>query len=405
MALQKSRPAVGSFFAGCGSALALVSACTCAESWAQEVGGTLSEFESLSCQGCTDAVFGANDAGQRKGGLPEWRVELRSARYSDPLPLRYFGQADWAQRVQARPGLNLVQFDQSMSLQRVVNGSGHQWSLVLRQLGRVILDDTTALRIQQIDSGAEAAQDWQWHPQLTYRGLAGYGLGWAYRPNQHEGMYFEGGTQVLTVSSLSARDFSGAVDFNATSQRYAFNVQSTQSANRLVFPFQKPHDSAGLALLLNARVGWRSNPWHFSVGMRDAGWLRWQGLPSQFLNYNTQTQVRDANGHILYRPLVQGQNTQSDVRWSAPWTGELEASVNLTPHVSLSMPWEYVPRFGWLPAMRWQDHVGALKWSITWRQHQKDVQTQWHWGAWSLTFAAGRIRNSQDLALSCAFVF
>jgi hypothetical protein len=307
--------------------------------------------------------------------------------------------------VQARSGRNLVQVNQFLALRRVDATSRHQWSVLYRQLGRVVMDETTAVRIRQIAIGTETAQDWRWHPQLSYQGFAGYGMGWAYQAPVHEGAYVEGGTQVLSVNSLSARDVNGTVDFDAGLQRYSLNVQSVQSANRLDFPFQKTYDSAGLALFLNGRVGWRSGLWHLSVGVRDAGWLQWQGLPRQVLNYNTQNQVRDANNYVVFKPLVQGQNSQNASRWRAPWTGELQVSVNMTPQASLSLPWEYVPEFGWLPAMRWQAQAGALQWSATWRRHQKDVHTQWHWGPWSLTWAAGRIRHSQDLALSYAFVY
>ena len=405
MVLQKSRPAVGSFFSACGSALALVSACICTGSWALDAAAPSPESESRLCQGCPRSELGSHDAGQRENALLAWRVELHSERYSDPLPLRHLGQADWAEHVQARSGRNLVQVNQSLALRRVDATSRHQWSLLARQLGRIVMDETTAVRIGQIANGTESTQDWHWRPQLTYQGFAGYGLGWAYLTPQQEGVYFDVGSQLLTVTRLSARNFSGTVDFNASSQRYAFNVQSSRGDSRLAFPFQKPYAETGLALLLNGRVGWRSALWSFNVGVRDAGWLQWQGLPQQDLNYNTQNKVRDANGYILYRPLVQGQNSQNAARWRAPWTGELQAAVNIAPQTSLSLPWEYVPALGWLPAMRWQDQAGALQWSATWRQHQKDVLTQWHWGPWSLTWAAGRIRHSQDLGLSYALVF
>lgn len=331
-----------------------------------------------------------------------WQVSLVSERLSDPLPLQYFGQPDWAAHVQPRSGRNLVQVNQSLSMTRVSAAGTQQWSWVARQLGRIVLDEDTARRMAQIATGQDAAQNWHGQHWLTYKSFSGQGIDWKYQSAVSEGFYADGGVQVLVLRSLSARSLDGEVNFNTADGRYAFNVQTGQSGNKLSYPFQKPFDAQGQALLLQGRLGWRAGPWHVSGGVRDAGWLRWQGLPHQALSLNSQTQTRDANGYIVWQPLVQGQNSQTDVRWGAPWTGDMQLGWRASAQQSWSLPWQYVPQVGWLPALRWQGDGAPVRWAVTWRQHQRDVTGQVGWGPWRVALALGNTSHSQQLELAYA---
>jgi hypothetical protein len=378
--VNKSRPTVGSFFGRC-LGLLLLMAGPCA------------------AQGLAATVRDASD-----GEGASWQVSMQSSQYSDVLPLRYFGQRDWAQHVQPHRGRNLVQVEQSLVLTRAAKDSNQQWSLVARQMGRVVLDEPSARRIAQMGSGVDASQDWQWMPQIAYKAFSGYGLDWQYLALADEGFYAEGGAQALVLSRLSGRALGGEVDYSAVDGRYGFAVQSVQNSSQLRFPFQKPFDAQGQAWLLQGRWGWRSGALHVHAGVRDVGLLQWRGLPQQVLNLNSSTRTRDADGYILYRPLVQGQNSQTDVRWHAPWRGDVQLAWRASTTQTWSMPWQYVPGFGWLPALRWQEDGAGLKWALTWRQHQRDVLGQWSWGAWGFSLALGHTSASQQWGISYAFV-
>lgn len=338
-----------------------------------------------------------------RSGAPAWRAELYSDLLSDPLPLRHFGQDNWADHVRARPGRNLVQVDQRFKVSFGSVDTGHQVGVVKRQLARLIMDADTIRRLAQIDHGAPSSEDWTLSPKLTLRGFSGQGLDWLYRGRSPSGWHWEGGVQWLRLARLDGRELDGTLAYQAQEQTYAFEVQSTQIGSRLRLPFQSAPEASGQGLLLQARAGWQAGSMSGSVGVRDLGWLRWGSVPRQVLQLNSNTQQRDANGYVIYQPLIQGQNSQPKVRWSAPWSLEVESTWRVQGYRQVTVLGQYVPDFGWLPAVRWSDQVGPVRWSAQWRQHQQDVVAQLQWRGWAVALSSENFKaqaTSQLWALS-----
>jgi len=335
-----------------------------------------------------------------------WQFHLHAERFSDPLAIKYFGAPDWAKHVHARNGRNAVMVEHTLGVTRSVAGSPHQWSILARQVGRLSMNEDSARRIAQIAGVRDEEKEWQAQADVDYKAFSGAGIGWKFAaPDDLNGFFLEGGVQALLLKSLTARQIQGVVDFNSVNQRYSFNLESFHSGSNLDFPFQKPYSGSGYGLLFEGGVGWRSANWQFKANLRDVGLLHWSEIPHQALNLNTDNQTKDANGLIVYKPLVNGQNSQSSVRWQAPWTGGVDLMYKLPNQQRISLPWQYVPKIGWLPALRWQDQTRTLKWALTGRAYQRDLVTQLQWQNWQLAFSLGQISRSQIFSLAYVQTF
>lgn len=312
----------------------------------------------------------------------EWR--LHSDIHSDPLPLRYFGQDRWVEHLQARPGRNLVRMDQSVEL--VLFSDRHQQSISLltRQFARLVASEETVRRFANVSSKNFDNQDWHLMPDMSVQGFSGTGLKWQQVFAIQSDTKLHLGLQGLTLNSLYARDLQGELSYQANTQSYAFDASSTEITNRLKYPFQKSYEPTGQALLFNAHMKWRSETWGLEVGVRDVGWLRWQQLPQQFLQLNSNVNERDSNGYLLFKPLLQGQNSQSTVLWHAPWTADIQVNWSFTPTRQMSLPWQYIPQFGWLPALRYSDQSNPFQWAVEWRHHDRNLVMEAQWKHWSI---------------------
>lgn len=330
-----------------------------------------------------------------------WQLHLHAERFSDPLDLKYFGTPDWAKHVHARNGRNAVMVEHALEMTRSVSGSPHQWSILARQLGRLSLNEDSARRIAQIVGVMDEEKEWQAYADVDHKAFSGAGFGWKFvAPDDLNGFYIEGGVQALLLKSLTVRQVQGLVDFNSVNQRYAFNMENFHSGSNLDFPFQKPYSSSGYGLLFQGGVGWRSANWQLKANLRDVGLLHWSDIPHQTLILNTDNQKKDANGFIVYKPLVNGQNSQSSVRWQAPWTGSIDLMYKISNQQKISLPWQYIPKIGLLPALRWQDQTRTIRWALTGRAYQRDLVTQLQWQNWQLAFSLGQFERSQLFSLA-----
>ena len=352
------------------------------------------EFESVQAR----ASDGARDASP----IPDhwlaldwrqWRLQLRSDLYSDGLALRYFGQGDWSDRVRPRAGKNLVQVDQSLSLSVGSGEQGQQLGWSRRQLGRLVLSEDSVRRMSQIDRGEHASESWTWRPDLSLAGFSGEGLDWTYRSQPGMGWSWEGGAQWLRLSRLYGRELTGDVSYDAFDQSYGFHALSTQVGSNLKLPFQKPVETSGQAWLLRGHIHWRNESLAVSAGVRDWGQLRWVGVPQQVLRLNSSTSERDENGFVVYKPSIQGQNSQPVIRWRAPYTLDVTASWLLGPAGRLSLQGDRVPQFGWLPSLRWSRSMGPLDGSLQWRMHQRDLVAMAQWQGLSVALASQNFRR------------
>lgn len=356
------------------------------------LGGT-----AVSCGAETGRVFEVEADGASQIPLLDWRkwqISVNSSLHSDALQLRWFGKDNWADQVQPRKGVNLVQVDQSISISVGAADEGHQLAWTRRQLARLVMSEDTVRRMSQIDRGEFTTEDWRWAPELSLRGFYGEGLDWTYRSPGRSGWAWHGGAQLLGLKRLYGRELQGAVSYIARDQTYSFDAQSTQADSALKLPFQRPSGTDGQALLLKGRLAWQSPVMSLSAGVRDWGWVRWSGVPQQQLSLNSATTQKDANGFVIYKPLIQGQNSQSNLRWRTPWTLDVAAAWNVNTGQQLALLGEGVPNFGWLPSLRWSDTTNPFHWSLQWRRHQGDVLAQAQWLGWNVVTSTENFRRN-----------
>jgi hypothetical protein len=273
------------------------------------------------------------------------------------------------------------------------SAQGHQLGWTRRQMGRLVASEDTVRRMGQIDRGEHAPESWNWRPDLLLKGFSGEGLDWTYRSFSGAGWSWEGGLQWLRLSRLYGRELTGTVSYDAADQSYGFQAQSLQVGSNLKLPFQKPVETLGQALLVHGHIHWRSESFGLSAGLRDWGQLRWAGLPQQVLRLNSSTSERDENGFIVYKPSIQGQNSQPVIRWRAPYTLDVAAHWRLGSAGQFSLQGERVPDFGWLPSLRWSRSLGSLDGALQWRMHQRDLLMQAQWHGWSVALSSQNFRR------------
>jgi hypothetical protein len=108
---------------------------------------------------------------------------------------------------------------------------------------------------------------------------------------------------------------------------------------------------------------------------------------------NSSTSERDENGFIVYKPSIQGQNSQPVIRWRAPYTFDVAAHWRLGSAGQFSLQGERVPDFGWLPSLRWSRSLGSLDGALQWRMHQRDLLMQAQWHGWSVALSSQNFRR------------
>lgn len=321
-------------------------------------------------------------------------IQLHSELHSDPLAIRHWGHANWAEHLQARPGKNLVRIDQAAELRLTPHHAKHQISLMVRQLGRLVASEGTVQALGEIARKNHLTQDWNLFPDLALQSFSGMGLQWNQSLAIAANWQWQLGVQGLLLRHLTARNLQGDLSYQAASQTYVFHASSLEQSSRLQYPFQEVHDRAGQALLFQTQLKWNAGPLDVEIGVKDWGWLRWQNLPTQKLQLNSNVRELDANGYLVYKPLLHGQNRQSSVLWRAPWTAETTVQWAFGSAQKLSLPWQYIPDFGWLPAARWTDARHPVQWAVEWRQHDRNVVLYFQWKNWGLDWGLDNLDHA-----------
>ena len=113
----------------------------------------------------------------------------------------------------------------------------------------------------------------------------------------------------------------------------------------------------------------------------------------------------DADGFVVYGPLLQGQNSQPSLTRRQPWRGQFSASVALDPSQRLGVSVEHWPDFGLLPAVHWRRESGPLALGLGWQLHERRLTGALAWQGLALRVGADRLDSSarsRTLALSYA---
>jgi hypothetical protein len=341
-------------------------------------------------------------AGAAQADASAWRLALHSRQHSDATALN-LGRDPQAADLAPRNGRNLAYVDDEARLER----SQGAWTFGLLARSRATLvagADTLAL-YRQVDSGAVLGADQRWAVDARLRGFSGAGVVFGRQHAWGERWSARWELQALVLQRWRERRLGGSVQGTAATGAYDFSLTSSQRDDRLRFPFQTDFASHGRALLGGVTLGWHSQRWQIEATLNDAGWQHWRALPRQDAVLDSRTAAVDADGFLIYKPLVQGQNGQPTATRTAPsWArvvvrrqGSAKASLDAEAGADV------LPGFGALPWLGLRAPVGAGQLAVQWRTHERRLTLQWQWQGLMLTAGADRLggaARSRELGLA-----
>lgn len=333
-----------------------------------------------------------------------WRLSLHSRQHSDATALN-LGRDPRVEDLAPRLGRNLAYIDDEVRLERTQGG----WTLGLLARSRATLvasADTLAL-YRQVDGRETIAGDKRWTVDARFRGFSGGGLVFGREHALGAGWSARWELQALVLQRWRERRISGTAGATAATGAYDFALTSMQRDDGLRFPFQNAFAARGSAWLGGAALAWQGERWQFEAALHDAGWQRWRGLPRQDAVLDSGTAAYDADGYLIYRPLIQGQNTQPTATQAAPAWGRLAARWRADPETGLGAEAgaDLLPGFGALPWLGLRLPAGGSQLALQWRTHERRLTLQWSWRGLTLTAGADRLggdRRSRELGLAWA---
>ncbi len=339
---------------------------------------------------------------------------LRSDHHADPVSLALMGHGHWRSRdwaqVAPRPGDNLARIDDEARLgwqARSGAWAGWQMALLARSQATLVASHDALALAAQLARGERPPADADWAARVRLRAFTGAGLAFGREhaltfvpaPGRWQAAWE---LQGLVLGSWRERSIAGPVHLDAASQRYGFALGSSEAYNRLRLPFLQAAARRGAGLLLGARLDWQGEgawaPWA-SLALRDGGWLHWRGMPQQQATLDTDTATTDADGFLVYQPLIQGRNRQSALtRWQ-PWRTRLAGGVTAAGGQRWGLRLDTEPGWGVLPALTWQLPAAAagapgwagLGWQAEWRTHERRLTLGLDWRGLSLRLGADRL--------------
>ena len=348
----------------------------------------------------------ANDAGQltdrelHSRFESRWQLKLRSDRHSDGLPLRDLDDDNWDKLV-PRAGRNLAYVHDELRITR--RHLDWAFSLLARSSATLVVNNEALTLAQQIANGQLPAADARWQTDMRLRGFSGAGVELGRGHTLSPEWSARWSVQALALTRWRDRSLHGPVSFDAASATYSFDLHSRETNDRLRFPFQESFDPRGAGLLLGGELAWQGERWSAALALHDGGWLRWAGVPQQRARLNTATQTFDADGFLVYQPLIVGQNTQEATTVTRPWHGTLKTAYRMTAATAFGLTIDTVPGFGALPALRWRQRLGAVELGIAWRVHERRATLSASWRGWQLRAGTDRFgagSHSRELMAS-----
>lgn len=352
------------------------------------------------------AVAGSSAADTADG--PLWQISMSSDRHNDALMLSVPGDDSW-RRLAPRSGLNLAYHDDEARLSR--RQGGWTWSLLARNHATLVAGQQTLALAALIANRRQPAADAQWQADVHLRAFAGAGLAIGNTRALAPGWQVHWEAQALALSRWRARDLAGPVRYGAAAGQYQFDLQSQELDNRLRSPFLQGSASQGAGLLLAGGLAWEGGGTWARARLRDGGWLRWRGLPQQQATLDTATEALDADGFLIYKPLVVGRTVQAAVQRWLPWRGQVAGGVRLAGGHRLGLQLDTLPGFGVLPALQWQRPALAresLALGAEWRVHERRLTLSAGWQGVYLRVGADRpgpAAQSRELGLAYSYNF
>jgi hypothetical protein len=348
-------------------------------------------------------------------GAAAVRIEARSDRHSDAMPLAELGREDYtlAPRGGSR---NLTYLRDEIRLSAPL--AGGRFAVLARQSATLVASaGAMDLAVDLSQPGTPAADATQ-QVRVRYRGFSGAGIAWSLASTpefaeaagaspqvQRPGWHWQAGVQALALKRLVWRHVDGTVSFSAADEGYAFDLVSDHGDDRMRFAYERGFAWNGLGVLLHGRLAHCGEAACFGVGVRDLGRLTWRGLPRQEATLSTATQRVDADGFVTYEPLIQGRYSQGTASSAAAASVELDARWRLADAWQASLHGEWLDGFGWLPqaGVQWTDADNQTAWRLTWESHQQRLGIEASGARWVLRVAADRwssAARSRDVMLA-----
>lgn len=310
-------------------------------------------------------------------GAADWVVQADIDAHADGTPLRALSEDDVWPSVAPRPGRNVAYAFAELRASTLWG----PWSFSLVGRQRALLTATEgALQLARVVQGAETLQaDRSFLVRADYLRFTGVGGEVGRRFELGERWRFDLALQGLALTRIDSFRLDGSASYDAATTGYSADLSGHRAGDHLTFPFQQAFAARGSALLLHGGLHWDDGRWDAAMRWRDAGWLRWQGLPQQRLALDSSIQGTDANGYVVYAPLVSGQNDQRRyLRGLAPIT-----QWQLGWRDPIGSRWEgraeHVPGFGWLPRLAWQRSWDEHRFELAARLHERRLEAAWGW--------------------------
>jgi hypothetical protein len=329
-----------------------------------------------------------------------WRLSVRSDHHSDAVALRDLND-DAGQHLAPRGERSLAWVDDELRASR--DAGAWTWSLLARSRATLVASRGALDLVSQVEGVHPADANRHWETDARMRGFSGAGIELSRHFRPASGWRARVDAQVLVLRHWRERHIAGTVDYEAASATYAVDLQSSQLDDRLDFPFRSRFASRGSALLLGGELAWQSGPWSSSITLRDLGWLRWRGVPQRNATLATATQSYDADGFVIYKPLIQGNNSQAGGTRRAPASATTQLAWQAGPDTQALLAADWLPGFGALPRIAWQQRFGDWQTAVEWRFHERRLGVALQWRGLQLRVGADRLdgaARSRELMLA-----
>lgn len=338
--------------------------------------------------------------------VPAWQFSLRSERHADALALRDFGD-DAERRLNPRRSDNLAWIDDEARLGR--RDGDWTWSVLARARATLVANRDALDLVEQIAQRRTPAADRRFDTDARWRGFSGWGLAVAHTFVPADGWQLQLEGQALALRRWRERHIAGRVDYSAAGALYRFGLRSTQLDDGLEFPFQAEAAARGAGLLFGAALSWQGERARARVELRDLGWLHWSRVPQQDAWLDSETAAVDADGYLIYEPLVQGVNSQAGRTKRAAPDALLSFGWQATPSAELNAAAWWLPGHAPLPrlGLRWRSGGGVVL-GAEWRVHERRLGLDATWGAWRVQWGADRLggdARSRAVALSYGLAY
>lgn len=347
----------------------------------------------------TTPVARAADA--ESAGAPGLRFAVQRIHHNDAMPLDAM-DADDHSRTAPRSGRNLAYLDDEARLEWRTGGAW-AFALLVRQQATLVAEGQTLALARMVETGQRPAGDAQWRTEARFRGFAGGGVELRRELALRAGWTAQLSGQLLALGNWHEREFHGAASYDAKSGTYGFDVVSDQLYSRLHVEYEQPRARHGTGLLVAAALQWDDGQTVLRAALRDGGWLHWNGVPQQSLALAADRQGVDADGFVVYGPLLQGRNRQSPSTRMQPWRANLSAGQRAGETLRLVAGADWLPDFGALPWLGALTRCGNADLQLQWQVHEQRLAVGLQWRGLAMRLGADRLggaAHSREAALS-----